>query len=226
MPEPADDATDPRGRTVAIVDDHPVVRRGLAELLETELGLRVVLSGCQLSAVLEISPPPDLVLLDLDLGGRMASTDDVARILALGPRVLVVSALASSASVRAMVRVGVSGVVSKAEPPEVVVEAVSSVLREGTWTGPETAAAIAADPSRPSLSAQEERILVLYASGMKAETVAHRMELAPGTVKTYVKRIRAKYAEAGRPVPNKTDLYREARRDGYLLDEPGSLALP
>lgn len=204
---------------IALVDDHPVVRRGLADLLEVGVGARIVVSSPDLEPVLELEQPPDLVLLDIDLGGRMASVEDVAALLARGTKVLVVSALASQAAVRAMVRAGVSGFVSKSEAPEVLVDAVQTVLTEGSWTGPEVAGAIAADPACPHLSRQEERVLVLYASGMKADAVARRTDLSPGTVKTYLKRIRAKYAQAGRPAPSKTDLYREARRDGYITED-------
>lgn len=214
------------GPRVALVDDHPVVLQGLADLISRELGVRIVHRGPTIDLVLTLRPPADLVLLDLDLGGgRMARVEDVGRLMDAGSRVLVVSAMASQATVRAMIRAGVSGVVSKSEPPEVLLEAVRCVLDEGSWTGPEVASAIAADPIRPSLSLQEERVLVLYASGLKVDAVARRTELAPGTVKTYVKRIRAKYAQAGRPAPSKTDLYREARRDGLIVEDPPDITL-
>lgn len=204
---------------IALVDDHPVVRRGLADLLVASIGADVVVSSPDLEEVLALERGADLVLLDIDLGGRIASVADVEQLLSRGTKVLVVSALAPQAAVRAMLRAGVGGFVSKSEAPEVLVDAVQTVLSEGSWTGPEVAGAIAADPARPHLSRQEERVLVLYASGMKADAVARRTDLSPGTVKTYLKRIRAKYAQAGRPAPSKTDLYREARRDGYITED-------
>lgn len=214
--DPGSPAVLPR---VAIIDDHPLVRQGLADLLAGNLAVTIVHVGADLPAIAMIVPAPDLLVLDLDLGGHTADPALVGQLMARGTRVLVISALASPTAVRDMVRIGVAGFASKAEPPEVLVEAVATVLAEGVWTSPQVAAAIAGDPAGPSLSPQEQRVLVLYASGLKLESVARRAGITAGTAKTYLKRIRAKYAEVGRPVPTKTDLYREAVRDG-LIGEP------
>lgn len=206
-------------KRVAVVDDHPLVCSGLSDLLVGELGVRIVYAGADFERAAKIVPPPHLLILDLDLAGRSASPTLAAAVMAAGTPILVLSALGSPVAIREMIHVGVSGFVSKSEPPEVLVEAVSTVLHDGVWTSPQVAAAIAGDPAGPALSPQEQRVLVLYASGLKLEAVARRAGITPGTAKTYLKRIRAKYAEHGRPAPTKTDLYREARRDG-LIDEP------
>lgn len=207
---------DPDPVRIALVDDHPVVRQGLADLLVTQLGAVICFSGETLAGVLGVQPPPDLLVLDLDLGSQLADPGQAQEVMERGTAVLVISALGSPAAIRAMVAAGVNGFVSKQEPPEVLLEAARTILAEGVWTGPEVAAAIAGDPSRPALSPQEERVLVLYASGLKIEAVARRTDISAGTAKTYLKRVRAKYAERGRPAPTKTDLYREARRDGLI----------
>lgn len=203
---------------IAIVDDHPVVRRGLADLLTDNLPVTVVYSAGDLSGMLGAAHPADLLILDLDLGGHTASPATASALISRGTRILVLSALGSPAAIRQMVQVGVAGFISKQEPPEVLLEAVEAVLRDGVWTSPEVAAAIAADPAGPALSPQERRVLVLYASGLKVESVARRTGISVGTARTYLKRIRAKYAEHGRPAPTKTDLYREAVRDGLIRD--------
>lgn len=215
---------DPVGVRIAIVDDHPLVCAGLGDLLAGELGVEVVYAGANLEFAAALEPPPALVVLDLDLGGRSASPKVAAELMSCGTLILVLSALGSAAAIREMMQVGVAGFVSKAEPPEVLVEAVATVLTDGAWTGPEVAAAIAGDPSGPALSPQELRVLVLYASGLKLEAVARQAGITPGTAKTYLKRIRAKYAEHGRPAPTKTDLYREARRDGLIRDGEPALS--
>lgn len=208
-----DDAARPR---VAIVDDHPLVRQGIADLMRREIGADIVMSSDRMEDVLEIDPLPDLLLLDLDLGTSTADPQLAESLVRSGVPVLVVSALGSPKAIRDMLRSGVAGFINKKEPPATLAAAAREVLETGRWTGPETAAAIAGDPHRPHLSPQEERILVLYASGLKLVSAARAVGVSLPTAKTYVNRIRAKYEQVGRPVPTKTDLYREAVRDGYL----------
>jgi two-component system, NarL family, nitrate/nitrite response regulator NarL len=80
---------------------------------------------------------------------------------------------------------------------------------------PELAFALSRDqrPSRPTLSDQERRVLELYGSGMKLGSVARRMDVAEGTIRTYLERIRKKYDQAGRPSPTKVELAARLRED-------------
>jgi DNA-binding NarL/FixJ family response regulator len=201
--------------TAAIIDDHALVRGGLSGLL-ADLGLEVVHQGVDPAALLALDPVPDLVLLDLDLGGTPADPVLAGRLQERGCRVLVVSAMADSGQVAAMVEAGVAGFVSKRESPETLAEAVRTVLVEGSWVSPEVAAVLLAGQRRPSLTDVQRRVLVLYASGMKLDAVARTLDISPGTASTHLKRARAKYAELGRTASNRVDLYREVRRDGLL----------
>lgn len=203
--------------TAAIIDDHALVRGGLVGML-TDLGVLVVHEGQDPDALLRLDPLPDLVLLDLDLAGVPADPRVAARLQESGCRVLVVSAMAEPAQVQAMVEVGVAGFVSKREPPEVLAEAVRTVLAEGSWTSPEVAAALLAGMHRPSLTDLQRRVLVLYASGMKLDAVARTLGMSPGTASTHLKRARAKYAALGRDTSSRVDLYRQVRRDGLLAE--------
>ena len=113
--------------------------------------------------LLSATPPPDLVLLDLDLGD---STPDIAPCSTSSRRVSRSSSSARSAHPRPFATWcarGVAAFISKQRSSEELLDAVRAVLTEGTWTGSEVAAIIAADPARPRLSPQEERVLVLYA---------------------------------------------------------------
>jgi DNA-binding NarL/FixJ family response regulator len=77
------------------------------------------------------------------------------------------------------------------------------------------------DPQRPALSDQERNALRYYAAGLKMAAVARRMNVSENTAKEYIRRVREKYTAAGRPVPTKTDLYREAVRDHFLDEDTG-----
>ena len=63
---------------------------------------------------------------------------------------------------------------------------------------------------------REAEVLRLYAAGLPLRVVAEHLHIAEDTAKEYLGRVRLKYAEAGRPAPTKTDLYRRAFEDGHL----------
>jgi DNA-binding NarL/FixJ family response regulator len=203
---------------IAIIDDHALVRSGLAGVVVRDLDATVVHEGADPEAILGLVPLPDVLLLDLDLGGTVADPELAGRIQAAGCRVLVVSALADGRSVTAMLDAGVSGFVSKREPPATLVEAITEVMADGTWTSPEVAALVLTGPRRPALSEVQERVLTLYAAGMKLDSVARVMGISPGTAATHLKRARAKYALVGRDTSSRVDLYREALRDGLIRE--------
>jgi DNA-binding NarL/FixJ family response regulator len=210
-------------RRVALVEDHVLQRHRTREILAGQPDL-VVVASCstlpELEQWLQRAPAhqrPHLVLLDLSVDrGPHASPDTVRSLVRSGIKVLVLSALASAPLVRAVLRAGVSGVVGKRDAEQDVVDAVWAVLDGGEWMTPELAAVIAGDGSRPTLSDQEERALVLYASGLTMGAVAAAIGVKPDTAKTYLHRVKAKYAAAGRPVRSKLDIGRVAREDGYL----------
>jgi DNA-binding NarL/FixJ family response regulator len=74
----------------------------------------------------------------------------------------------------------------------------------------------ATNQSRPKLSHGEIDALKLYVSGLSTTDVAERMNVQYETAKTYLRRVREKYAKANRPASKKADLIRRAAEDGYL----------
>jgi DNA-binding NarL/FixJ family response regulator len=83
----------------------------------------------------------------------------------------------------------------------------------GSNTGP---GATDDQPGAAHLSAAEERALRLYAQGYSTVEVAERMDIGYETAKTYLRRVREKYAKAGRPASRKSELIRRAAEDGLL----------
>jgi len=75
---------------------------------------------------------------------------------------------------------------------------------------------------RPKLSERQLDVLTAYASSNDLlPTVARRLGMDPETVKTHLRRIRAKYAHVGRPAPTRRDLYVRAVEDGVLPPPSG-----
>jgi DNA-binding NarL/FixJ family response regulator len=112
----------------------------------------------------------------------------------------------------------VLGVVRKSAPVDVLLETIRSAVDGEALMSTEWAAAIDADPdlSHAQLSSQEESVLALFATGLQTPAVAAALGIAAGTVNDLVRRIRVKYARAGRAAPTKIDLYKRAIEDGFL----------
>jgi DNA-binding NarL/FixJ family response regulator len=135
----------------------------------------------------------------------------------IGVPVLVVSALGDPGTIHACLVAGATGFVSKQATPEELLEAVTVALEgEGSITPDVASALLSAPRDSLNLSDQERRAMVLYASGLKMDAVARRMNVSRTTAEEYIKRVRAKARKAGTPVPTKTDMYRMAQRSGLL----------
>lgn len=75
---------------------------------------------------------------------------------------------------------------------------------------------------RPALSSRQRDVLAAYVSSSDLlPTVARRLGMDPETMKTHLRRIRAKYAHAGRPAPTRRDLYVRAVEDEVLPPPSG-----
>jgi DNA-binding CsgD family transcriptional regulator len=74
----------------------------------------------------------------------------------------------------------------------------------------------AATHQRPKLSAGEIDALKLYVAGYSTGEVAAQLNVQYETAKTYLRRVREKYAKVNRPASKKADLIRRAAEDGYL----------
>lgn len=204
----------------AIIEDHPLVRDALVMRLTQVLGeIDVVYCGPSLAAALEAThgQSVDCAILDLDLGDGRSPVLNTSDLVEAGHPVLVVSALADPATVRAALRVGALGFVSKQAPADELLASVQATLRGEPSTSRDVAAALYSDDSPTvQLTDRERMAMVLYASGMKIEAVARRMGVKPATAAEFIKRVRGKYLKAGTPAPTKTDLYRLAREEGLV----------
>jgi len=206
-----------------VVDDHLLVREGVVRTISEQPDMTVVWAGQSPDEVLLIDPPPRVVLLDLDLGGRIAAPGDVEAILKRGDcDVIVMSALADPALGRVMLAAGSAGICAKRDSTDSLLAGIRAVVAGDTWTSPTVARILLAEsgPQRPQLSSQELRLVRDYAAGMPLPAVAEKMHISVDTAAGYLKRVRAKYDAIGRDARSKSGLYREALRDGLLsLDE-------
>lgn len=203
---------------VAVVDDHPVFRLGMAALLDSFEGVRVVghaASAGEARTLLGLAPGdepavgavgarPDVVLMDLDLGD--GSGVDVTRDLVRADpaaRVLVVTMHEDDDAVVAAVRAGARGFLVKSASPAEVERAVHAVADGAMILSPTVAdramayvvgGRAAARVPFPQLTDREREVLDLVAAGLDNASISRRLVLSPKTVRNHVANVLAKLA--------------------------------
>lgn len=186
---------------VLIVDDHPLFRRGLVQLLRTIPAFVLVgeaASGAEgLALARELRP--DLILLDLNM--RDGDGLDMLRGLRAArseARVVMVTVSDSGEDVVAALRGGAEGYLLKDMEPEAMLEALQAVAAGRVVIPPQLNHLLAAalrGESRPQsagaagLTEQELRILEKIAAGLSNKQIGRELDIAEGTVKVHVKHI-------------------------------------
>jgi two-component system response regulator DevR len=188
---------------VFLLDDHEIVRRGLAELLGSESGIEIVgQSGTAASGVREIlALRPDVAVLDVRLPD--GSGIDVCReVRSRDPRIrcLILTAYDDDEALYAAVIAGASGYVLKDIRGKGLVDAVRAAAAGETLLEPAIVAAVTArlrgehavDPRLAGLSDREREILALIADGLTNRQIGVELSLAEKTIKNYVSSVLSK----------------------------------
>jgi two-component system invasion response regulator UvrY len=184
---------------VAIVDDHPIVRRGLRDLLSEQADIDVVAEAGRPEevAALLASHTCDVVLLDISLPGR-GGLELLGDLLQEWPRlrVLIVSTHAESQYAVRAIKAGAGGYVLKSAAPEELVAAVRNVALTGRHITETVAVELAEYAWRrsprtglASLSNREYEVLRSIAAGQSTTEIAERLSLSVKTVSTYRARL-------------------------------------
>ena len=201
---------------VVVVDDHPVVRRGLVALLTTLPGIEVVAEAVDGEAGVRETQlhRPDVVLMDLQMPGT-DGVEATRRIRAAVPAaaVLVLTMFDDDAMVATALSAGARGYLLKGAEQEEIARAIAAVVAgEAILAAPvarraleRLAGAVAAGPasSRPAsgplaaLTEREYEILGLLASGRRTQAIAAQLHLSPKTVSNNLTTVFAKLGVAG-----------------------------
>jgi NarL family two-component system response regulator LiaR len=206
---------------VFIADDHPIVRRGIRDLLNTEPDIEVVgeaQDGIQLlEQVGEVEP--DIILMDLIMPG-MDGIEATRRVRDAHPqvRVLVLTSFATDDKVFPAIKAGATGYLIKDTGPEELLRAIHQVYRGQPTLHPEIAqkllreiASTGDQPASPDhLTEREVEVLKLVAQGLSNQEIAEKLVVSVATVYTHVSNILAKLHLASR---TQAALY--ALREGY-----------
>nr|WP_297355745.1 response regulator transcription factor [uncultured Caldimonas sp.] len=205
---------------IFLVDDHALVRDGLRAVLQAA-GHDIVgeADHPDEAAHAIVRTAPEVVLLDLNLGGRSGlDTIDAVRSRGGRARFLVLSMSAQPRHVARALQLGVDGYLLKDSPSPELLKAVETVARGRRHLGPgiaELALEVLALPRESdrlaSLSSREQQILMLVARGRSSAEVARELNLSPKTVDTYRSRLMQKLDVGDVPA-----LVRLAIREGLI----------
>lgn len=194
--------------SVAIVDDHPVMRQGLAAVIGSGGKFRVVAEGASAEDAVRIAAElqPDLILLDLQMPG--GGLDALSQIVATSPEVKCIMFTASESvdfAIEAMRR-GAKGYVLKGISAVDLRATLWTVYNNGSYILPSFASKVfsAAIPAAPSpmrdneLSQREQQVLQEVAKGSSNKQVALKLGISEKTVKHYMTTTMSKLGVANR----------------------------
>jgi DNA-binding NarL/FixJ family response regulator len=183
---------------VAIVDDHPVVTDGIAVNLRSDPNIDIVATGATAESAVEIAREhaPDVLILDLELGGRSGlESVSAVRAASAKTRIVVFSAYAGEERVASAFEQGVDSYVLKGTPSDELVAVIHAVADGGTRIPPDIAAQLARavrTPRRERITVREREILVMLAEGLSNRAAADRLGISERTVKFHVGEILAR----------------------------------
>jgi DNA-binding NarL/FixJ family response regulator len=186
---------------IVLVDDHPMMRRGIRQLLELEKGMDVIAevgSGEEASDLIA-GLAPDMILLDLNMKG-MSGIETLKKLREQGvsATILIVTVSDDHSDVVAAIQSGADGYILKDAEPEELIKAVKAAANGQMVVSPELTQALAsalrneratAQDVFNSLTDREAQILKLIAKGYANKAVANNLYITEATVKVHVKHL-------------------------------------
>ena len=195
---------------ILLVDDHPMLRQGVAQLIEMEEGLRVVAQAGDGQEAIDktLAVHPDLVLLDLNMKGMSGiETLKVLKQMSATTKVVIFSVSDSPAHVTAALMAGADGYLLKDSEPEYLLPAIKQAAFGEQVFSPKLAGIMAkalrkdkADEltDQVELTPREKSIVGLIAKGKSNKLIARELSIAEATVKVHVKHLLKKLSLSSR----------------------------
>jgi len=180
---------------VILADDHPVVRDGLAAIINLQSDMEVVAEagdGEQAIALYE-QHRPDVMVLDLRMP-RCDGATVVHRVLERHPhaRLLVITTYDGDEDIFRCLSQGAKGYLLKDAPRQEILSAIRAVSEDRPYTSSSVAAKALQRLVKPSLTQRELDVLQQLAEGRSNKDIARRLAITEGTAKTHVKAILTK----------------------------------
>ena len=182
-----------------LVDDHPMLRRGMSDLLSLEDDVEVVGEASDGQQALDFlaANAVDLVILDHNmpvLTGIETLKEIKARDIEV--KVLLFTVSDSGTDVQEALKLGVDGYLLKDMEPELIIDDIRKILRGELVISPNLASILAQTLRTPSVSdiagsltTRELEVIQMIAEGMSNKMIANKLDIAESTVKVHVKHI-------------------------------------
>ncbi|MBE9103399.1 response regulator transcription factor [Nostoc cf. edaphicum LEGE 07299] len=186
---------------VLIVDDHSIVRQGLAAMIENEPDMTVVgQAGNGQEAIAQYRQlQPDVTLIDL----RMPQISGVDAIVAIcaeytHARMIVLTTYDGDEDIYRALRAGAKGYLLKDAEPEALLNAIHIVHRGQQYIPSEVAAKLVQRMNIPELSEREQEVVCQMARGLSNQDIAAALNITESTVKFHINRILSKLGVSDR----------------------------
>jgi len=188
---------------VLLVDDHAVVRAGLRMIIQSRADMTIVGEAGNRDAALALarSEHPDIILLDLDLGGD-SGVALIADLIAAATeaRIIILTGLRDPEAHRKAVLLGAMGIVRKEKAAEVLISAIERVHAGEAWLDPSLMAEVLSDMTRSKkarkpdpeadkiakLTNRERQVIALVGEGIKSKEIAGRLFISETTVRHHL----------------------------------------
>jgi DNA-binding NarL/FixJ family response regulator len=196
---------DAEAHRIFVVEDHPIVRRGLADLIAGEKDLRFCGEAADSAGALAAIPAalPDLVIVDLSLRSVVEGLELIARLHRDHPRIKILVASMHEEEVYAerTLRAGAHGYVGKHESAEHLLGSIRTVLGGGLAVSPEISERVLRRAvghgareiaTEPRLSDREFEVFAMIGLGLGTREIAGALGVSRKTIETHRERIKQK----------------------------------
>jgi DNA-binding NarL/FixJ family response regulator len=186
---------------VLCVDDHPLLREGIAALVKSQRDMKLVAeAGSGREALLRFREHgPDVTLMDLRLPD-MSGIDAMVAIRSEFPdaRIIMLTTFEGDVEIRRALEAGARGYMLKSMPPQDLIEGIREVHAGKKRIPPEVGSHLAEHMGDEGLTTREVEVLQQIAGGNRNQDIAQRLFISEETVKVHVKHIMEKLGASGR----------------------------
>lgn len=204
---------------VMIVDDHPLVRIGMATVINQQAGMTIAAEAEGGPRVIELfrQHRPDVVLMDLrlrgDSGTRLTSA---LRAEFPGARVLVISNYDGDEDIHQALAAGAMGYLFKSVVEDELVDAIREINAGRSYLPKGVASRLDENKSRAHLTRREDEILDLLGKGLSNRELGQVLGVSEDTIKTHLKSLFRKL-----DVSDRAEAVREGLRRGFIHSDTG-----
>jgi DNA-binding NarL/FixJ family response regulator len=187
---------------ILLVDDHVVVRAGLRLIIQSRPDMTIVGEAGNREEAMSLAAEenPNIILLDLDLGG-VSGSGLISELLAAAPqaRVIILTGLRDPEAHREAVLLGAMGIVPKEKAASVLIGAIERVNAGEAWLDPALMAGVLSEVTRgkakksdpeaekiASLTNREREVISLIGEGIKNKEIAERLFISETTVRHHL----------------------------------------